>query len=599
MIQNHVNMKKFKYILLAAFATTLLLLNGSFMFNDPWQEKIDADLLEKALRGEKVECLVIMQEQADVSAARNLRTKEQKGRFVFETLLTTARKSQRNVLQYLESQKIPHRSLYIVNAMFTKADLALLETLARMPEVAFIQGNPPGKVEEPISEHPERNLVSERGLNGIEWGIDMINADDVWSLGFTGQGVVIGGQDTGFEWDHPALKTKYRGWDDTTQTVTHDYNWHDAIHSISPLHNDSIILPENNPCGLDSPFPCDDHNHGTHTMGTMVGEDGDNLIGVAPGARWIACRNMERGYGSPFTYLECFQWFLAPTDLNDEHPDPSKAPHVINNSWYCPEEEGCNPANFAVLRNAITNLKLAGVVVVISAGNSGSGCGSVSAPPAMFDNSFSIGATRQNDTIAGFSSRGPVMVDGSMRLKPDVSAPGVGVRSSIRFGGYASFSGTSMAGPHVAGLVALLISAQPALSGQVETIENIIRETAVPKTTEQDCGTVDGDLVPNNTYGHGRVDAVAAVQLALIIDDVREKAGVSAQVFPNPFDGNLTIKIPSKSPMASIEIFDVTGRLLLKREITGEAMDLSLSHLAAGVYFYRINGSTGKLIKQN
>src|SRR5690606_6949367 len=191
---------------------------------------------------------------------------------------------------------------------------------------------------------------------------------------------------------------------------------------INPFNADSI-----NPCGLDSKVPCDDNGHGTHTMGTMIGLDGPNQIGVAPEATWCACRNMERGWGTPFTYLECFEWFLAPTDLNNQNPDPTKAPHVINNSWSCPQAEGCDSSNWMLLDMAVMNLRLAGTVVVVSAGNSGSGCGSVSTPAAMFEGSFSVGATRENDTIAGFSSRGPVFVDGSLRLKPNVAAPGVSV----------------------------------------------------------------------------------------------------------------------------------------------------------------------------
>src|SRR5690606_25802684 len=139
-----------------------------------------------------------------------------------------------------------------------------------------------------------------------EWGIKNIKADSVWQLGFQGQGIVIGGQDTGYDWDVSPLISKYRGWQE--DTVIHSYNWHDAIHERSPMNED-----DNNPCGFDSLEPCDDHNHGTHTMGIMVGSDDFNSIGVAPDAQWIGCRNMDRGDGQPSTYLECFEWFLAPT----------------------------------------------------------------------------------------------------------------------------------------------------------------------------------------------------------------------------------------------------------------------------------------------
>ncbi|MBK9014169.1 MAG: S8 family serine peptidase [Saprospiraceae bacterium] len=301
----------------------------------------------------------------------------------------------------------------------------------------------------------------------------------------------------------------------------------------------------------------------------MVGSDGDNETGVAPDANWCACRNMERGNGSPFTYLECFQWFVAPTDLNNENPDPTKAPHVINNSWYCSEGEGCNPTNFLVMNQAVNNLRLAGTVVVVSAGNSGSGCGSVSTPPPMFEGSFSIGATAINDTIAGFSSRGPVTIDGSNRLKPNVSAPGVNVRSSVPGGGYANFSGTSMAGPHVVGLVALVISANPDLAGQVDLIEDIIEQTAVPKTTDQNCGDILGTEVPNHTYGFGRVDALAAVEAAIaLIPPPQCDAGTSTPVgqgFPNPVGEQLNIEVKNALENMRLELFDVSGDYCRKK----------------------------------
>ena len=151
--------------------------------------------------------------------------------------------------------------------------------------------------------------------------------------GYTGQGAVIAGQDTGYQWDHPALKDQYRGWNGSA--ADHNYNWHDAIHATGSS------------CGADSPCPCDDNDHGTHTMGTMVGDDGGaNQIGMAPGARWIGCRNMNAGVGTPTTYIECFEWFIAPTDLAGQNPNPAMAPDVINNSWGCPESEGCSAGQF-------------------------------------------------------------------------------------------------------------------------------------------------------------------------------------------------------------------------------------------------------------
>jgi subtilisin family serine protease len=239
----------------------------------------------------------------------------------------------------------------------------------------------------------------------------------------------------------------------------------------------------------------------------MVGDDGaGNQVGIAPGARWIGCRNMNGGDGTPASYAECFEWFLAPTDLAKRNPDPALAPDVINNSWGCPPSEGCSAD---ALRQIVEATRAAGIVVVVSAGNYGSSCATVSDPPAIYDASFSVGSTTASDAISSFSSRGPVTIDGSNRMKPDLSAPGSSVRSSSPGNSYATSSGTSMAGPHVAGVIALLLDARPDLRGRVDEIEEIVRRSAVPLTSTQSCGGVSGLAVPNNTFGHGRIDALA------------------------------------------------------------------------------------------
>ena len=588
--------KKISLVLLSVFVC--------FSFGatpNEWTSKVDLILLSKRNTSKNLNFLIVLKEQAELSSPNVKLSKLEKGQKVFSELKTTAKKSQSSLIKYLSQNKLSFKPYFIINAIQVKAPFYVVENMAKRAEVASIQNNPWVKMESPV----EEIYTDYRGPFEVEWGIRKISADLVWEMGYQGQGVIIGGQDTGYDWEHPALKNKYRGWDGNT--ATHDFNWHDAIHEINPLHNDSILLATNNRCGLNSLFPCDDGSHGTHTMGTMVGGDGDNLIGVAPKAKWIACRNMERGYGSPSTYIECFEWFLAPTDLQGNNPDPSKSPHVINNSWSCPEKEGCTTSNFETMRMVIENVKKAGIVVVVSAGNDGNrGCSSISKPPSMFEESFSVGATRENDTIASFSSRGPVLLDNGKLLKPNVVAPGVSVRSSIPNGGYASFSGTSMSGPHTVGLVALIISANPDLAGQVETIENIIELSAIPMTAENDCGELAMNAIPNHSYGFGRIDALKAVNKALLLSPTTAHGNnfQNVQVYPNPFIDETTFEIRNLAGQVSLEIYSISGQLLSEIPLlltNYELKTINLSFLSKGLYIFKIKNNEatvkGKFLK--
>jgi len=591
----------FSTLLLSCFYT--LAAQGTFVGQDKFSPFVLADLHQ----GASPDVLVVFREKADLSAAQTMTGKAEKARVVYARLLETAERSQARARAILRERGAFANSFFIVNAIAVqRADAHLLRTLAALPEVAHIAPDPTVALALPEQNRPP---VGERG--SVEWGIEMIHAPAVWALGYTGQGITVAGADTGYDWAHPALQTHYRGYNNFSGTADHNYNWHDAIHEISPLSGDSIPDPANNPCGVNAQAPCDDNNHGTHTMGTMVGDDGQgNQIGVAPGAQWVACRNMERGNGQPSTYIECFEWFLAPTDLNGQNADPDKAPHVVNNSWFCSVGEGCTDlAVNELLRQAVIVLRTSGVVVVVSNGNSGSqGCGSTFGPPAYFEESFSVGATENSDTIAGFSSRGPVTIDGSMRLKPNVVAPGAGVRSSVRNGGYAHFWGTSMAGPHVAGLVALILSARPDLAGNVDIIENIIEETAVPYFGILDCADNGGQDYPNNTYGYGRVDALAAVLKALAITPIRTpgQPAVEVAVFPNPVTDEAVFHIQNAPGTVRLEIVGASGQVVYSSVFGGDTHAarhaVPLRAAPSGVYFWKIQTDaevlSGRLVKQ-
>lgn len=557
-------------------------------FSPSGKDKIDPLLWAQIQKDSYAEALVIFRQQAEVQNALYLPGKAAKGRYVFEKLRTQALQTQGAVVRDLEKRHIPFTPLYIVNAIYLpKSNASVLESLAEREEVEEIVANSAIVVPELESTAGDLRLRA-----GVEWGVAKIKAPEVWAMGYTGQGVVIGGQDTGYDWQHPALIRKYRGWV-RDSVANHAYNWFDAIQAYSPQNPDTL-----NACGLKASSPCDDSRHGTHTMGIMVGDDGKgNQTGVAPGASWIGCRNMERGTGTPFTYLECFQWFLAPTTPDGKKPDPSLAPDVINNSWACPPSEGCNPSNIPLLEKAVQNLRAAGIFVAVSAGNSGPACQTINDSPASFPASFDVGATQGNDTIARFSSRGPAYYNGALLQKPDVVAPGVNVRSSVPQGGYANFSGTSMAGPHVAGAVALMISANPRLRGEVLQLENILRTTAAPLFSKDACGGLRGDSLPNPVYGYGRIDALEAVKAAreVVTDTHPAHSSKFLRVFPNPASDLITLETGALQGKGQFSLWDASGRLHFTASVPPGIepfISIPLPRMADGAYFFRLKTET-------
>ena len=294
----------------------------------------------------------------------------------------------------------------------------------------------------------------------LPWGITQIRADSVWTaLGITGTGVTIANIDSGVDWQHPALQSAYRGWR-ANGVPDHLHNWYDAT-------------------GEAADYPTDMYGHGTHTMGTMVGQGG---IGVAPGARWMAAKGLDRtGSGYDSWLHAAFEFMLAPGG------DPSFAPDVISNSW------GNNDGTDTTFQGDIATVQSAGIFVVFSNGNAGPRAGSVGSP-ASLHGAIGIGATDPDDEVTNFSSRGPSPFG---EVRPMLSAPGLKVVSSFPGGAYATSSGTSMAAPHVAGAAALLLSANPSLD--ITSTLYALTSTAVHVTA-----------APNNNIGWGRVDAYAA-----------------------------------------------------------------------------------------
>ncbi len=532
--------------------------------------KIAPWVVEHTANGHRAEFIVVLSDQADLSGAAMLRAKTDKNRFVRDALWNKAQTTQGPILQWLRERWIEHRCFYIVNALWVKGDRAIAEALAGRTDVARVEGNPR------IQNFPQglRAIESPSQPNSpetVEPGINYTHAPQVWALGHTGEGIVIAGADTGFRWTHNAIKPHYRGWDGVT--ADHDYNWHDSIHDSS-----------GNPCGNDSPFPCDDAGHGTHTIGIAIGDDGaGNQIGMAPGAQCIGCRNMDAGVGTPARYMECMEFFLAPYPVGGDpsQGDPTKAPDLTTNSWVCPPDEGCSPNT---LRSAVEGQRAAGIEMVAGAGNNGSDCSTLVYPPAIYDASYTVGALNTGrDLIASFSSRGPVTVDGSNRLKPDITAPGTNNRSSYNTSdtAYAILSGTSMATPHIAGSVALLWSARPELRPDLDATEGTLNNAAV-HINSTECGTG----IPNNVYGWGRVDVFAAVNATGTPSPTPTATPVP------PIRVNVSVN-PTEISEGEAATYTVTASSTVTRSIT---VSYAMSGTATNGTDYTLSGTPNQVI---
>ncbi|TDH66207.1 hypothetical protein CCR75_004783 [Bremia lactucae] len=307
----------------------------------------------------------------------------------------------------------------------------------------------------------------------VGWGPTKINAPDVWATNNIGQNVIVGNIDSGVRGTHEALVNNFVG----------PFGWYDPREKTAA--------------------PFDAGGHGTHTMATIAGEKG---VGVAPGAKWMACKGCSEKACSLSVLIACAQFMLCPTDTDGNNCDPSKAPHVISNSWGTIQGS-------TYFQPSLDAWRAARIIPVFSAGNSGRrGCGSI-ATPGDSPMVLTVGATDRRDGLGSFSSLGPT-ADGL--VKPDISAPGVGIRSAWKGNDneYMTISGTSMATPHVTGTIALALSARPGLSfDAMKTILTGSTEQALRSAAT--CGETTSTMFPNNQYGHGRINALKVVQAAI------------------------------------------------------------------------------------
>jgi subtilisin family serine protease len=439
-----------------------------------------AGLGQPGLHGEKL--FVVMRDQADLStidtSGGGQARRDERARATYQLLVRQANRSQASLRKKLDRLHLSYTPYYLVNGLEVEGGPEIRAWLSRRDDVDRVLLSQQLR---PLPAAPPTNHGNAPAPRSPEWNITLLGADRVWSqFGDTGDGIVVGTSDSGVDGRHPALAGGFRGGGDS---------WYDPVRHTRT--------------------PNDTQGHGTHTLATAVGR---TQTGIAPGARWVGCVNLYRNLGNPARYLDCLQFMLAPfppggDPFTDGHPE--RAPHVLTNSWGCPRIEGCDEG---ALQQATGALAAAGIYVVVAAGNTGPFCGSVEDPPAPYRDVFTVGAVNRNREVIELSSRGPTDTGA---VKPDVVAPGARVLSAMPGGGYAKLSGTSMAAPHVAGVVALMWSANPALIGDLARTGDILRGTARPATpTYLSHRTRDRCEQGANITGAGIVDAFAAVRAA-------------------------------------------------------------------------------------
>lgn len=464
----------------------------------PWRidPKLEADLA--ADRTAKRDFLVFLSEQADLSSAYSTESWRDRGSQVYSLLESEATSTQSGIRQLLNQRGVSFRSFWIVNALEVHGSYDDLQALAARSEVGLIEAVQTIAVD-PLLVTPSETTaalaqcqVQPDALNNSAcWHLLKTGVDRIWDdFGATGAGITVGNIDTGVNFQHQALLQQYRG-NRGTWGFEHAYNWFDP--------QGMYIAPD------------DANGHGTHTMGVIVGRGNGTVdqpaIGVAPDATWIAAQGCENTTCSTSDLIASAQWMLAPTDQYGQNPRPDLRPQILNNSW---AGGGGGDDWYSGYTAA---WRAAGIFPVFAAGNKigGAECESISSP-GDYPDVLAVGATDSTDTVASFSRRGPTK-DG--RVKPDLSAPGVDIVSAYMGSAdrYASLQGTSMAAPHVTGLIALMWSANPSLIGDYDATYALLTSTT-KQIDDNRCGDSPGQ--PNNLYGYGRIQAYEAMARATV-----------------------------------------------------------------------------------
>lgn len=487
-------------LLLAAIILAFSLSAADTIANDRFGQVASDELAKECLAlntGDEISVIVYLFEQADVAELdRELTlqrsTRQHRHQVIVDELKRVAEESQPELIALLEQlheqgEVSGFTAYWIVNAVVVSGNENALQQIAEQHSVEWIDVNFHTSLTEPVDYVRGRSQPLDEN-HGVPTGIRAVGARRVWyELGITGAGRLVANIDTGVDGSHPALAGRWRGADEPASEC-----WYDVI-------GNSQFPEDDSPSG----------GHGTHVMGTICGNStaSNDSIGVAPGAEWIACNAIDQGSSNEFDndVLAAFQWYSDP-DGNSATLDD--VPDVVHNSWGVDGRFSGYSDCYQVWNQAIVNCEAAGVVVTFSAGNEGPSSRTLRSPATVEIDSvtvFSVGAVDANaDTIppyeiASFSSRGPTDCPPFAAIKPEVSAPGVDVYSSLPNGNYGRLSGTSMAGPHVAGIVALMREANP--NAEVREIKSVLMRTAF------DYGSAGED----NNFGFGFVDAYQAV----------------------------------------------------------------------------------------